>query len=127
MTLHMTLNRPCAECPFRTDIPPYLTTARAQEIVGCLDRGTFPCHKTLDYREDEDGECYGHNTDKTQHCAGALILLEHEERPSQLMRIYERLGGYDRRKLDMAAPVFTSREDFIDAQDVRPKKRRRRR
>lgn len=29
------------------------------------------------------------------HCAGAMIVLEHEERPNQIMRIAERLGFYD--------------------------------
>ena len=45
-------------------------------------------------------------TARTQHCAGALILLEKLHHPSQLMRIFERLDGYDRSKLDMAAPVY---------------------
>lgn len=39
------------------------------------------------------------------HCAGALIFLEKRYRPNQLMRISERLGMYDRTKLDMKAKV----------------------
>lgn len=47
-------------------------------------------------------------TKDSQHCAGALIFLEKIEEPHQMMRICERLGMYDRTKLDMDAPVFES-------------------
>jgi len=50
------------------------------------------------------------------HCAGALILLEKLEQPSQMMRIAERLRMYDARQLDMDAPVFESFEDMVKAQ-----------
>jgi len=83
------LTRPCTLCPFRSDIRPYLTKSRVQEIERSLDRAEFPC------------------------------LLEKLERPSQMMRICERIGMYDRRKLDMDAPVFESFEDMIDAQPSR--------
>ena len=106
------LKRPCAKCPFRTDIPAYLRPERAQEIVNALVTSEFPCHETIDYSDDSDGR----ETAKTAHCAGALIMLEHMEQPSQMMRICERLGFYDRTKLDMNAPVFTDAEDFIEAQ-----------
>ena len=42
-----------------------------------------------------------------------MILLEKIERPNQLMRIMERLGFYDREKLDMTAPVFDTPKEFI--------------
>jgi hypothetical protein len=119
------LRKPCANCPFRTDIDPYLNDERAREIVDSLVRGEFPCHKTLDYsHDDEDGEA--RNTQKTAHCAGALIMLEHDEQPGQMMRIMERIGGYDRRLLDMESPVFKRRADFIRAQPkFIPRKRRK--
>jgi hypothetical protein len=110
------LTRPCAKCPFRNDIPGYLSADRVAEIEDSLIRSEFPCHETT--RDDEDDSCSGHYTPKGGeiHCAGALILLEKLERPSQMMRISERLGFYDRRKLDMDAPVFDSFEDMMDAQ-----------
>lgn len=108
-----TLRRPCAKCPFRTDVHPYLTRGRAIEIARGLMRGDFACHSTLDYSDDENGDCEGKDTDKTQHCAGALIMLEHMEQPHQMMRICERLGLYDRTKLDMASPVFKDTTGFI--------------
>jgi hypothetical protein len=49
-----------------------------------------------------------------QHCAGALIFLEHQDRPSQLMSIYERLDGYDRTKLNMDAPVPDCEYELIE-------------
>jgi hypothetical protein len=44
-------------------------------------------------------------TEKSVHCAGMLIFLEKRNQPTQMMRICERLGLYDRTKLDMAAKV----------------------
>ena len=110
------LTRPCKKCPFRNDIKPYLRADRVKEIAQSLERSEFPCHETVDYSdEDEDGCAVESNN--TQHCAGALILLEKLEQPSQMMRICERIGLYDRHKLDMSAPVFDSFEEMIDAQD----------
>lgn len=118
------LIRPCAKCPFRTDVPPYLNGARAREIVRGLERGEFACHLTLDYDDaDDDGEAC--ETEKTAHCAGALIMLEKVNRPSQMMRICERFGDYDRMKLDMMAPVFATPDAFIRAQSAPVKRARK--
>jgi hypothetical protein len=97
---------PCANCPFRTDVRPFITAARVREILST--DGDFPCHKTVTFDEDdEDGGTI--NTGKEQMCAGFLILLEHEQCPNQMMRIAERLGLYDPSKLRMDAPVYKSR------------------
>ncbi len=106
---------PCANCPFRTDVRPYLTRDRVREIARSLVRSEFPCHKTVTY--DEDGEPVPSRSQS--HCAGALILLEKLGQPSQMMRIAERLGMYDARKLDMSAAVFDSFEDMVQAQPSR--------
>jgi hypothetical protein len=67
----------------------------------------------VDYTgEEEEGP---KETEKSQHCAGALILLEKLEQPTNSMRVAERLGMYDRRELDMDAPVFDSWEEMEDA------------
>lgn len=110
------LTRPCALCPFRTDVKPYLTPRRVREIEVGLARGEFPCHETTGAK---DGEVESVPESAHAHCAGALILLEKLERPSQMMRISERLGLYDRTRLDMDAPVFDSFEEMIDAQPRR--------
>ena len=64
--------------------------------------GEFPCHQTAD-ADNEDSEYRA--TDKSIHCAGALIFNEKRNTPHQMMRISERFGGYDLRKLNMDAPV----------------------
>jgi hypothetical protein len=80
--------------------------------------GEFCCHKTTE-ADDETGS-YAPKPD-SQHCAGALIFLEAQDRPHQMMRICERLGMYDRKKLDMTAPVFGSLAEVRRA-DRKPRK-----
>lgn len=111
------LTTPCPQCPFRTDIAPYLQPERVREIEHNLHRGEFYCHKTTNsdrFNGEEEGNgSYYNPSGHEEHCAGALILLEKLERPSQMMRIAERLGLYDRRNLNMDAPVF----DTFDAME----------
>ena len=105
------LTKPCANCPFRTDIKAFLRGTRAEDIAeGLLHNKEFHCHKTIDYSEEEPKE-----TQQTQHCAGALIILEKMEKPHQMMRIMERVDLYDHKKLDMEAPVYEDLEEWIEA------------
>lgn len=78
-------------------------------------QGTFACHKTTKPSEYDDHEMV--TTDKSEHCAGVLILLEKIEQPNQMMRIAERLGMYDRTKLEMDSPVFDDPDDFIESME----------
>jgi hypothetical protein len=114
--LNFNLTRPCAECPFRTDVRPYLNRVRVREleqsIVGAQQ--SFPCHKTTVASDDDD--CEMTTTSESEHCAGAMILLEGLNQPNQMMRIAERLGMYDHRKLDMGSPVFNTFESMRKAQ-----------
>src|SRR5690348_9305882 len=104
--MKFSMTAPCPKCPFRTDIPTFLRKARAREIADALTRHqqTFQCHQTVDYSRADDAGNGNDRTPNAQHCAGALIMLEHMGQPNQMMRIMERLGGYDCRKLDMSAP-----------------------
>jgi len=143
MKLDMT--GPCSSCPFRSDKLFFLGPERAREIADALlaDK-TFACHKTVQYdrQEREDGEPEDDRVDrsnpclvdldklwgrdartappdpKEQHCAGAMIILEKLDRPNQWMRIGERLGMYDRRKLDMKAPVFDDFDGFVESMEA---------
>ncbi len=117
-----TRKSPCSNCPFRSDRPFHLRPGRVREIEHSLDRGEFPCHKTVDYDQDEDTTTTTGNEQEV-HCAGALILLEKLERPSQMMRICERIGLYDRRKLDMNAPVYDDFEQMERGCSERQKSR----
>jgi hypothetical protein len=105
------LTSPCAHCPFRSDIPPFLTRERVREIEHALERSEFPCHETTEH--DDDGEYM--STREEAHCAGALILKEKLGESSQMMRIAERLGMYDPRKLKMDAPVYESFDEMAAA------------
>jgi hypothetical protein len=116
------MRTPCANCPFRTDVRPYLTRARVREIERSLVRSEFPCHKTTEH--DDEGE-YTPTGDEI-HCAGALILMQHEGISSQMTRIAYRLGMFDPDKLNMEAPVYTSFDDMAEAQESPPKRAKKR-
>lgn len=96
------MSEPCAQCPF-LDVPnmrrAFLMT-RLREFA----QGPFPCHKTAIIHENDEDAGYT-ATAKSLHCAGALIFCEKRNQPNQMMRISERLGLYDRRKLNMRAKV----------------------
>lgn len=111
--MNFNLKRPCKNCPFRHDVSPYVTPGRAEQILEDIikGQGSFTCHKTL--RVDEfTGELT--EASDSEHCAGALILLEKIEQPNQMMRIMERIGVYDRTQLDMNSPVYDSPEDMLE-------------
>lgn len=109
------LKRPCKDCPFRTDIHPYLNADRVREITDALMTGnsTFACHETTEYNEEEGDMA---STKDSSHCAGAMIFLEVQEIAiqNQMVRIAERLRIYDHKKLDMSAPVFHDQQSMID-------------
>ena len=90
------MTKPCVECPFLKGSG--FTVKQLKEHAS----GQFACHKAC--KVNDDGEFEARN-EKTPHCAGALIFLEQAGRPHQMMRIAERLGMYDRTKLDMSANV----------------------
>lgn len=104
------LVKPCNNCPFRNDIMPFIRPERAEEIANAED---FPCHKTTDF--DDEGDLQ--NRDGEHHCAGHLIFREKLEQPTQMMRICERIGLYDRSKLDMESPIYDSIEEMIEAHE----------
>jgi hypothetical protein len=105
------LKRPCGNCPFRTDRASFLSEARAQEIADALHAdASFHCHKTLEL-DAEEGDV--EITAASKHCAGAMIVLEREDRPNQMMRIAERLGLYDRTALVMDSPVPESLDEWV--------------
>lgn len=90
------MRKPCDQCPFLARSR--FTLTRLKQFAS----NQFPCHKACDTNDDGD---FVAKNDKTPHCAGALIFLEKRNQPHQMMRIAERLGMYDRTKLDMSAEV----------------------
>jgi hypothetical protein len=112
------LTTPCKHCPFRNDIPSYLTRGAAEEISYNITemQQTFACHKTTGNEEDEEGWSHTVELPDSQHCAGASILLMKINRPNQMMQVLSRLGMYDYKKLKMDSPVFNTVKEFIGAQ-----------
>jgi hypothetical protein len=98
------MTTPCAQCPFLKG------SGFTYHSLVDHARGPFPCHMACDL--DEDDVYTEKNNGKTPHCAGALIFLEKQGKPHQMMRIAERLGRYDPSKLDMDAPVGSKPSDF---------------
>lgn len=98
--MHYTMTEPCAECPFLKKMKHGFTMKRLKEFAS----GEFPCHKSSDVDE-ESGEFREKSNGSSVHCAGALIFAEKRHQPHQMMRIAERLGMYERTKLDMTAEI----------------------
>lgn len=88
------MTKPCSQCPFLEG------SGFSKASLRRHASGQFGCHKACDL---VDGVFEAGS--ETPHCAGALIALERMGQPHQMMRIAERLGMYDRSKLDMSAPV----------------------
>jgi hypothetical protein len=103
--MHYKMHTPCDECPFLKGSGFSLRSLQAHAS------GEFACHKQCDL--DEDGNYRQKPNQKSAHCAGALIFLEKQGRPHQMMRISERVGLYDRSKLDIDAEVGTTQKDFL--------------
>ncbi|MCE4369741.1 DUF6283 family protein [Xanthomonas hortorum] len=106
----MALKRPCKNCPFRVDVPRFLSPARYRQIAAALVDGgqSFSCHETLG-RDEEDHSVV---VSESRSCAGAMIWLQHQGRPNQLMQVMERMGAFDPEGLHMDAPVYTTRAAF---------------
>lgn len=113
-----TLRRPCKSCPFRTDVEPFLHPERVEEILGAMfeEDKNFACHNTVSHDSDTgEGQIHANS----QHCAGAMILMERNDYANQGMRIAERLGFYDRSKLCMGpeTPVYQTPDEMIAAHE----------
>lgn len=94
---------PCDACPYlRTSGFTFASLVRHA-------RGEFACHKTCELNDETS--TYEPRR-KSLHCAGALIFLEKQDAPHQMMRICARIGHYDRTKLNMDANVGSKPADY---------------
>lgn len=91
-----TQTTPCKQCPFTMKSFPL---RRLKEFASY---GEFHCHKS-GIQDEETQEFIP--TNESVVCAGMLIFNEKRNEPNQMMRIAERLGIYDRSKLNMKAKV----------------------
>lgn len=78
------IKKPCAECPFRRDVKPYLRHARAEDLARQMsdDNFWFACHQTTGVKN-------GRRIKKEDqsHCAGLMGVLWNEGRINIAMRI----------------------------------------
>lgn len=92
-----TLAAPCGNCPFLKVGAIELRPGRLRQIKRDLLNGAdFICHKTVsgEYDDEEEERNYVAG-ERDKRCAGAAIFLLLANRPTQLMRIEERLGMLD--------------------------------
>jgi hypothetical protein len=115
------LKRPCVTCPFRKGQGEFfqLPPGRLTEI---FEAGAFPCHKLVDYSEDEETGEEVHGMDRAQQCAGLMALLWREGRPNQIMRVAMRLGSLEPEGLDPDGEAY---ESFAEARTAHRRGRRR--
>lgn len=100
--MNYTMTQPCDQCPFLNSMKRGFSLGRLVEFAS----NEFPCHKTAEHRDETDEQEGGYfATEDSVHCAGALIFNQKRNTPNQMMRICERLGMYDRTKLNMSADV----------------------
>lgn len=112
------LVKPCAHCPFRTDVPPYLYSSRAREIADSINGGgEFPCHKTTVASENEEGEeILVDDLSVSKICAGSLAIMIREGQLNQMAQIAHRLGMWNPENFDAGnLPVYDSFEDWVHA------------
>ena len=98
------MKEPCANCPFRRDVRPFLRLERAEDLAYAATNpySEFYCHKTLAH-DDEDDETYVSNTSLI--CAGFLSMQINESgmkcpdgfSPSQIAYddAYEMVAAYE--------------------------------
>lgn len=110
------LKKPCPGCPFLKNSPTGLHPDRLPSIVEDLHNGdVFYCHKTIDYGKqfNEETDEFIKDVEKNQFCAGAMIYLEKQKAPNQIMQIAGRLGYYNNEE------VIEHKERVIDSLEER--------
>lgn len=108
------VSRPCALCPFRRDVAPFLSPARVEEIWEAARWGThFVCHETVNYEAPEA-------MPKPEHrraCAGMLLVARNSGLAEglQIVQLAERLAGVTLDHLRGKACVWPSHMAMIEA------------
>lgn len=106
----MRLKAPCKNCPFRKDMD-FLHINRKIELTYALgwQQQGFNCHKTLDYDSGEGEFVPG----RSNHCAGAMLYLQHIEHPNLVMQLGARLGVWSADELQGAESIHDTIDGFI--------------
>lgn len=78
---------------------------------------SFPCHKTIVYGEDENGDEKTTIPPTAQQCAGVMWILHKEDRHNDAMQLGERFGFWKPERLDPTAPFYNSTDEAIRGQE----------
>lgn len=111
----LAVSRPCGHCPFRSDVRPFIRTARVREIWEAAKRGDhFVCHETVDYDLPADAPDPGRRA-----CAGFLIVARRDGLLDGLtyVQLAERLAKVSFHKLNGHDYVYRSVAHMIDAHE----------
>lgn len=96
------MKKPCKDCPFLKNSPMHLRPERLPSIVeGLHNNKDFSCHKSVDYSsgiENETGNTT-YNLQSSKYCAGAMIYLEKQNKPTLMMKIGEVYGHYNYKEM----------------------------
>lgn len=108
------LKKPCDKCPFRkTAQKRWLGRQRATEIaegIGGDTHASFSCHKTNGF--DRNGVTTEIET--SQHCAGAMIVLDKINNPNIMMRRGAIHKVFDAGQLKDKTKVFDTLGEFVE-------------
>lgn len=75
------MKEPCAHCPFRRDVKPFLHPSRGEELAyhATNPYNSFPCHKTTVSDEEFGGDGSDMvEVETSKQCAGFLTLMANE-------------------------------------------------
>lgn len=64
------LRKPCGNCPFRTDVTPFIKADRVGEILHPHNTSGFVCHNTVDYGSMALAEGVTFDDDDSEHYDG---------------------------------------------------------
>lgn len=103
------IKKPCALCPFRRDVRPFLSR-RAASIASELrnDHNWFACHETTGVKSGKRVRL-----ENQSHCMGAAIVLWRSHLTNVPIRLALWLKLLDESVLNQPAPVFDSLEEFV--------------
>ena len=113
--LSFNLKAPCRDCPFRSDIRPYLpqSTSRTVRPRSRTHDLRLPRDRSLSATQRQARPFQPSNSASLHR---RLILMHKTECQGDLQQLAERLEFYDRGELRMDAPVYDTFEQMIKAQ-----------
>lgn len=108
------MKTPCANCPFRSNVPFFLRKERAQRIANDVINGDtwFACHKTVNYDANDEGD----DLANASICIGSILSIakQHGNAMANLgVRLKVLCGEVDLSKIDDSVPVWNA-DEFVE-------------